>query len=380
MHNGIVDDDLRALLSKPFDLGTFDKDIGWCGDWHTLTTEDGVHFHVLREADENGVRTSTQRFVVALETVDREAGVLVLRGGAHELVFDLRSGAAVQSAFTPTGSIPLVTAPAEASLEPWLASVSSLFRSLGLARSGAARVAWEAAIEPRLARLFVGDEAVATARLLGAPVQDVAIDGAPGKRLLLRWSRASPRWLHVVGEVLPRSSFLPFRRALVTGLGWTPRPDFALRLLRDLAADVLAAPEIVDPTTHAARGEALWAVREVAGTLARLASATVEAAGLGAAIAGLTEDPPEAGARAILATPAPIASDLPGFHSDLSAWIDLEDALAAAPSRRDEEAALAGRLRTTLRASAPPDVPPTVVAALAAPGAEAMALLRAWRL
>ena len=54
-----MDSALRELITKPFDLGSFDKDIGWCGDWHTLTTDDGVRFQVLREADENGVRIWT---------------------------------------------------------------------------------------------------------------------------------------------------------------------------------------------------------------------------------------------------------------------------------------------------------------------------------
>jgi hypothetical protein len=361
-----VVDSVRALITKPFDLGSFDKDIGWCGDWFTLTTEDDVHFHVLREGDENGVRRWSQRSEVTLETLDLDAGVAVLRGPTNELVFDLRAGAAVQSAFTPTGTIPLMSAPSVASLQSWLLCVVAVFRRLGLAASGVARVE----PQPGGVRLFAGDEPIADARFSGEPLQELAIDGFAGKRLLLRWSSRTPRALQVAGEVLPRSAFLGLRRVTGGGLGWVARPALVRRLVQGLAADVLAAPEVVDPTTDAERGELLFAVRQRASSLARRAPELVDAMGLTAALAGLAGDQPELAARALAALDVGDQPTLRDATADVHSLLDLE---------ADQPDSLARSVRALVRRHLPPGVPASVATDLAAPpSAEATARLRAW--
>jgi hypothetical protein len=330
-----MDSALRELITKPFDLGSFDKDIGWCGDWHTLTTDDGVRFQVLREADENGVRTWTQRFDVTLETLDREAGVVVLRGGAQEIVFDLRAGVAVQSAFTPAGAITLLAAPTDATLEAWLLGVAGLFRRLGPARAGTSRVEWLRCGEAPRAWILVGDEALAEVHVTGTPLEGLAIDGAPDRRLLLRWSKRTPRTLHVTGEILPRGAFLALRRALVAGLGWTPPPELVRRLLLHLAEMVRSAPEAVEVTTLAARGEILFDVRAAANALARRAPELVDALGLRETLAALATEHPEPSARELLATQQAEVRDAASRLAEVEALLQLEEAIARAEAKSD---------------------------------------------
>ncbi len=216
-----MDDDIRSLITEPFDLGSLDKDVGWCAERYRLHVQDDGSIDVHRSGDQEGQQPWSERFVMRLETVDRLAGVVVLRGERHELVFDLRERRPLRSGYEPVGEIQLAEAPTESGLEDFLTRLAHLYLAAGLGGEGPVTLeAVESQGAQRSLRVRVGASDLLVARIAGERgLTTIDLLGAPSRRLDLHWSAGSPRMLRAYGGYLARSTYLGVRRAMIRGLG-----------------------------------------------------------------------------------------------------------------------------------------------------------------